>query len=215
MSREPAWPSLTEIRRDEYGNRRMWASERDLYLRKLREWRRAVRRMAQQSVEVVREKMPVRLVVLSIVTVVASVYYVQWRMPPEPHPAYVEARRIVAAYELGKAPEAVNYRHPVYRRALVLLSEVGDDSISLWDARDYRSELTRSIDRFEAHRRAELERIEQARRAQAARDGSLEAQQRFTSGVDRYAVHAHECEEELEQFEERMELLEGFQGAEE
>jgi hypothetical protein len=200
-----------DMRRDESGNRRMWASEHDLYLRRLREWRRAVRRMAQRSVKVVREKMNWRLVALTVVTVAASIYYVQLFQPPKAHPSFLEARRIVSDYELGKAPEHVDYRNPVYRQALLLLSEVGDDSVSLWEARDFRTELTGSIDEFEARRRAEAMRIELAHRAESARAGSLEMQQRFTSGVDKHAVFVHECEEELDQFEARMDALELLQ----
>lgn len=211
MPRKTVWPSLVDMRRDEFGNRRMWASERDLYLKRLREWRRQLRKMARRSVEVVRAKMNWRLVALTAVTVAASIYYVQWRQPPEEHPSYLEARRIVQEYELGKAPEQIDYRNPVYGRAMLLLAEVGEDSISILDARDYRNRLTHAIDVFEARRRAESVRIELARRAEAARAGSLEMQQRFNSGVDKYAVFAHECEEELEQYEARMNALEGLQ----
>ena len=211
MSRSNVGSSVMDMRRDESGNRRMWASEHDLYLRRLREWRRAVRKMARKSVKVVREKMNWRLVALTVVTVAASIYYVQLFQPPKAHPSFLEAQSIVSHYELGKAPEHVDYRNPVYRQALLLLSEVSEDSVSLWDARDYRTKLTRSIDLFEARRRAEVVRIELARRAEAARAGSLETQQRFTSGVGKHAVFAHECEEELEQFEARMEALEELQ----
>jgi len=208
MSREPGWASVLDMRRDESGNRRMWTSEHDLYLRRLREWRRAVRKMARKSVDVVREKMNWRLVALTVVTIAASVYYVQLRQPPKAHPSFLQAQEIVGQYELGKAPEQIDYSNPLYRQALLLLGEVGDDSVSLWDARDLRTELTRSMDRFEVRRRVENTRVELARRAAAARSGSLEAQQRFTTGVDKYAVFAHECEEELEQFEARMDALE-------
>jgi hypothetical protein len=212
MSRGTRWPDIVEMRRDESGNRRMWASEHDLYLKRLREWRRAVRRMAKRSVEVVREKMNWRLVALTAVTILASIYYVQWLQPPKADPSFLEAQRIVIDYELGKAPEHIDYHNPVYQRALLLLSEVGDDSVSLWEARDLRTEITRSMDRFERRRREENKRIELARRAEAARERSLEAQQRFTTGVGKYAVFAHECEEELEQFEARRDALEELQG---
>jgi len=211
MSRRTLLPSVIDMRRDEFGNRRMWASERDAYLKRLHEWRRAVRKMARRSVKVVKEKMNWRLVALTVVTVTASIYYVQLLQPPKAHPSFLEAQSIVSHYELGKAPEYIDYRNPVYRQALLLLSEVGDDSVSLWEARDFRTELTASVDEFEARRRAEAMRIELAHRAEAARAGSLEMQKRFTSGVGKHAVFAHECEEELEQFEARMDALEELQ----
>jgi hypothetical protein len=208
MSGKPGWASVLDMRRDESGNRRMWTSEHDLYLRRLREWRRAVRKMARKSVAVVREKMNWRLVALTVVTIAASIYYVQSRQPPQADPSYLQAQKIVRQYELGKAPEYIDYRNPVYRQALLLLADVGDDSVSLWDARDLRTEITRAADRFEVRRQKERKRIELARRAGSARAGSLEAQQRFTTGVDKYAAFAHECEEELDQFEARMDALE-------
>ena len=85
MSRKSGWASVLDMRRDESGNRRMWTSEHDLYLRRLREWRRAVRKMASRSVKVVREKMNWRLVALTVVTIAVSVYYVQWLQPPTAH----------------------------------------------------------------------------------------------------------------------------------
>lgn len=210
MYRRRAWPRLVDIRRDESGNRRMWASERDAYLRWLREWRRQVRSMARRSVEHVREKMPLRLIALTLLTVSVSAFYVHWSMPPEPDPNYVEARRIVRQYELGKAPEALDYRHPTYAKALELLAQVDRDSISVFDARDFTVELKRSIKVFEKTRREEAERLAEARRDRTERERLLESSQRFTSGVDKAAVFAHECEEELEQYEARMDALEGL-----
>ena len=70
MSRSNAGSSVMDMRRDESGNRRMWASEHDLYLRRLREWRRAVRKMARKSVKVVREKM--RSIATALLTVKAT-----------------------------------------------------------------------------------------------------------------------------------------------
>jgi len=207
MSGRGIWPSLVEISRDEAGNRRMWASERDATLRRLREWRRAVRKMARTSVRRVRAKMNWRLVALTVLTVAASAFYVQWSMPPTPDPNYLEARRIVRSYELGKAPEALDFHHVTYGRALELLAQVDRHSISVFDARDYAVVLKRSVKVFEKRRRVERERLALARRDEQDRERSLELSQRFTSGVDKAAVFAHECEEELEQFEARMDAL--------
>jgi hypothetical protein len=209
MSGRRSLPSLVEIARDESGNRRMWASERDAALKRLREWRRTVRRMAQVSVERVREKMPWRLVGLTLMTVAVSAFYVHWSLPPKPDPNYVEARKIVRQYELGKLPEALDYRHATYAKALELLAAVDRHSISVFDARDFTVEMRRSIKVFEERRRVDQERIARARRENEARERSLELSQRFTSGVDKAAVFANECEEELEQFEARMDVLGG------
>lgn len=207
MSRRRIWPSLVEVSRDEAGNRRMWASERDAALKRLREWRRAVRRVTRVSVERVRAKMNWRLVALTVMTVAVSAFYVHWSMPPKPDPNYVEARRIVRQYELGRGPEALDYRHVTYGRALELLADVDRHSISIFDARDLSVELKRSIKAFEERRRVEQESLARARREEEQKERSVELSQRFTSGVDKAAVFAHECEEELEQFEARMDAL--------
>ena len=97
-----------------------------------------------------------------------------------------------------------------YVKALELLSQVERDSISVYDARDYTVELRRSIKVFEKRRKQERARLAQAQLDRSERESSLESAQRFTSGVDKAAVFAHECEEELEQYEARMGSLEGL-----
>ncbi|RMG48256.1 MAG: hypothetical protein D6718_02080 [Acidobacteria bacterium] len=96
---------------------------------------------------------------------------------PDPH--YLEARRLIAEYELGKPPELINYNHPVYGKALAELELVDPDSPSAAAAGELAAEIRHKIEEFRARMAAEARR--KAREAKRRREREamfLEAQER-------------------------------------
>ena len=113
---------------------------------------------------------------------------------PDPH--YLEARRVLTAYELGKPEASRNYRHPVYQQALLELDLVESASISAKPAELLASELDelirKYVDKHQSTKKAGTERIKRR----------MERNTAFFRGQDRSRLNPvteyPECEEEKE-----------------
>jgi len=111
---------------------------------------------------------------------------------PDDH--YLEARRMLTSYELGKPQEARNYRHPVYQQTLMELDLVDPESISAPAAGSLASELDELIRQYmDRHSSVKQATVERATQSKKRRSEFVRAQNRTRlSPVTEYP----ECEED-------------------
>lgn len=95
-------------------------------------------------------------VIVSLLALGGGLIYTGWSSTRRPDPHYLEARKMVIGYELGKSAESKNFGNAVYHEALDELAQVDPDSVSAQPAAALRV-------RIEADQ-AEFEQEQEARR---------------------------------------------------
>lgn len=105
-----------------------------------------------------------------------------WRHREDPH--FVNARKIIRAYELGKDPQTLNYDEPSYQEALAELALVAESSISFPDAQSLFAEISQRIARFRERLKMQQVRMKESRARDQMRDTILTNSIMSTTGTD-------------------------------
>ena len=129
-------------------------------------------------------------IVVLLLVVAGAVAFALARHRREADPHLVRARKLVAAYEDGRAPDARDYEHPVYAQALAELERVDPGSVSAAEATSLAGTLRAGAEAQSARALASREAVAARQaRAQDRDDRTLEMQRRNRVLAD--AAFAH------------------------
>ncbi len=115
------------------------------------------------------------LVIVSLLALGGGLIYTVWSGTRRPDPHYLEARKMVIGYEMGKSAESRNFGNAVYRDALDELAQVDPGSVSAQPAAALRVRIKADLAEFKqeqaARRRSKTNIVE----AEKAREKAIQA----------------------------------------
>jgi len=141
-----------------------------------------------------RERLSPFPLVAGIMLVVVGAAFAVFSQRNAPDPHLVRAKEVVARYEQGKPPEAIDYDSPSYAEALGELALVERDSKWAQEADDLAAEIRRKIAEQQARVRARNAEMQASQERQQQRDEEFFRVQRMEPPHDPNAPEP-ECEE--------------------